>query len=133
MKNKIKDDRILAIKSKNNIEKTILTTLLGELDRKSKSPSNGDVISTIKKIMDSNLEINSEISIQENKILSKYMPKVLTNTEIDLIIENQIKENNFTNIKDMGKIMKFFTENHTGEYNGKIVSNLVKNRLLNEK
>ena len=42
------------------------------------------------------------------------------------IIVSHITENNYSGIKDMGKVMNFLSSNYTGLYDGKEISNIVK-------
>jgi uncharacterized protein YqeY len=40
-----------------------------------------------------------------------------------------IKENNFSTIKDMGKVIKTFNEKYAGQADGKTLSDIVKSNL----
>jgi uncharacterized protein YqeY len=129
MKNQIKKDRLIAMKEKDNLKKNLLSTLLGELDRSFKEPTNEQVIKTIKKLIDSNIEINSEDSLKENDILKKYMPEKLSTEELISEIDILINDNKYSS-KDMSKIMSYFSNNYSGQYDGKILIELVKSKLI---
>jgi len=129
MKNKIKKERLIAMKNKENIKKNVLGVLLGELDRVDKDPTKEQIIKTIKKIIDANIEVGSEITLKENEILQKYMPQLLSNSELEIIINTQISYNEYKGIKDMGKIMGFLSSNYIGQYDGKKASEIIRIKL----
>ena len=129
MKNKIKKDRMNAMKNKEEVKKTILGVLLGELDQIGKDVSDEEVLKTIKKLIKSNMEVGSENTLKENDILEKYMPTILKKEELENIVDQQIYENGYSKMKDMGKIMSYLSTNYTSRYDGKRASEIVKNRL----
>jgi len=107
MKNKIIHYRNTHIESR-----VLLGTVLGELDRISKTPTNEQVIAVIKKMIESNILSGQ---LDENEMLSQFLPKQLT----DIEILNLFELNKFNNIAEC---MKFFKENYAGLYNGKELS-----------
>ena len=115
--------KITAHRALHKESRIILGVLLGEISRdpdlnKSgdpKNPSDADCIRIIKKMIDNNKEVNTPETIQENALLSIFLPKQLDILEIT----NIIKSNDFSSIKDC---MEFFKANHAGLYNGKDVS-----------
>ena len=86
---KIKKDRILALKAKENEKKLSLSTLIGELDRKDKDPSDELVIKTIKSTIEANEQTGN---LAENDILSVYLPEMFSDEELNEIISNHITE-----------------------------------------
>ncbi|MCK9477720.1 MAG: GatB/YqeY domain-containing protein [Candidatus Muirbacterium halophilum] len=122
---KIKKDRILALKAKENEKKLSLSTLIGELDRKDKDPSDELVIKTIKSTIEANEQTGN---LAENDILSVYLPEMFSDEELNEIISNHITENNYSGMKDMGKVMGFLKQ-YTGQYDGKKASEIVRNKL----
>ena len=99
--------------------RTLLGTVLGELDRISKNPTNDDCIKVIKKMIESNKLVNTTESLYENKLLEQFIPQQLTEEQI----KNIIKRERFANIKDC---MGFFKELYAGLYDGKVVSKIYK-------
>ena len=97
----------------------LLGTVLGELDRISKNPTNDDCIKVIKKMIESNKLVNTTESLYENKLLEQFIPQQLTEEQI----ENIIKRERFASIKDC---MGFFKELYAGLYDGKMVSKVYK-------
>jgi uncharacterized protein YqeY len=63
-------------------------------------------------------------------IFIQYLPKQLTDNELESIILNLIKEVDAKSIKDMGKIMKPAQDKIGGAADGKRISQMVK-KLLN--
>ena len=68
MLEKIRTDRKNAMIEKNKVKRTILTTLLGELDLMAKKPemigkelTEGDVIKKVKSLIQSNIECNTYV------------------------------------------------------------------------
>lgn len=124
---KIINDRNLSFRDLER--KTILNTIIGECSRITKTPTDSQVLTVIKKMYDGNVEINSELSISENNILMEYMPKPLTIDELTHIIKNVINSNGYVSKKDMSKVMSYLSENYKGQYDGKesikIISNIL--------
>lgn len=67
---------------------------------------------------------------QEIAIIENYLPKVLSEEEIIKIVDETIREVQAESIRDLGKVMKAVMEKFKGQrVDGKMVNNLVKNRL----
>ena len=71
-------------------------------------------------------DLNKEI-----EILSKYLPEQLTEEEIAKLVEEAITESGATNPRDMGKVMQILRPKTAGKADGKIVSEIVKQKLAN--
>ena len=67
----------------------------------------------------------------EINIISNYLPRQLSNQEIDEIINDTIKSSNVNSIKEMGKVIKIIREQYDGMMDFGYVSKIVKERLLN--
>ncbi len=67
----------------------------------------------------------------EIKIISNFLPRQLSNQEIDEIINNTIKSSNVKSIKEMGKVIKIVKEEYDGMMDFGYVSKVIKERLLN--
>lgn len=61
--------------------------------------------------------------------LSGYMPPELSPEELEAAIEKVIAELGASSIKDMGKVMQAITAAHKGQFDGKVLSGLVRSRL----
>ena len=66
---------------------------------------------------------------EEIDILNEYMPKQLTEEEINEIIENGIIETNATTPKDLGKVMRVITPLLKNKCDMKQVTNKIRERL----
>ncbi len=62
-------------------------------------------------------------------IISKYLPKQMSEEEITAIIQQLIQQENITDIKSMGKLMGLASKQLAGKADNKIISEIVK-RLL---
>ena len=67
----------------------------------------------------------------EIKIISNFLPKQLSNQEIDEIVNNTIKSFNFNSVKDMGQAIKIIKEQYDGMMDFGYVSKIIKEKLLN--
>lgn len=67
--------------------------------------------------------------IFEINVIEKYLPKQLSEDEIEIEVKLTISENNATNIKEMGKIIGIVSKKLVGKADGKIISNIVKKLL----
>lgn len=124
----IKTDRIQALKNKEKVKLNLLSCLISDATKMNKNPSSEVVIATIKKFIKGAEEVmkyaieNSDTHIQasvELDILSEYLPKQLDKSEI----KRYIIQNGFKNI---GETQKWFKENYSGRFDGKIVSEIFK-------
>lgn len=135
LQKQINSDLVSAMKNKETTTLNVLRVLKGEIQRAEQSPSgkielsDGDVIKLIKKSIDSINETGGNQA--EVAVLEKYMPKQMTEIEINLVVIPLILNNNYNSPKDMGKIMGYFNQNYAGQYDGKLLSEVVKNLLTN--
>lgn len=119
------------MKEKNSVAKSILTTLLGDLETKAKN-SGSDitdpaVVQTCKKFISNNTAtMNEAISAEqrsvlqtENEILNSYLPQQLTESEVRAIIV----ELNATNI---GQVMKHLNTNYNGKVDNRLAQQIAK-------
>ena len=72
-----------------------------------------------------------EQTTKEIEILSKYMPEQLSNEEIEKLVDELIQSTGATSMKDMGKVMGALKEKTQGRADGKLVSDIVKQKLSN--
>lgn len=114
LKNQISSDYLVAFKSKDQISKSILSVIKGEIQTQEKNLSisdlsDEDVIKILNKTVKSLNETISKSGDLESKlqleVVSKYLPKQMSESEISEIISGMISEN--SDIK-IGDIMKKF-------------------------
>ncbi len=68
---------------------------------------------------------------REIEILSKYLPEQLSNEQIEKLVDEAIAQTQATSARDMGKVMQNLRPKTNGKADGKIVSEIVKEKLLN--
>ncbi|SES66721.1 GatB/YqeY domain-containing protein [Anaerobranca gottschalkii] len=68
---------------------------------------------------------------KEVEIISTYLPKQLTKEEIQSIIDEAIRETQVSSVKEMGKLMAYIMPKVKGKADGKLVNQLVKEKLSN--
>lgn len=66
---------------------------------------------------------------REVEILNSFLPQPLSKEEILAIIDEVVAETKATSLKDMGKVMKSVMPRLGGRADGKVVNQLVKERL----
>ncbi len=67
----------------------------------------------------------------EIKIISNFLPKQLSDEEINFIIDNIIKSYGASSMKDMGIIIKLIKDQYKGKMDFRIVSQVIKSKLTN--
>ena len=65
----------------------------------------------------------------ELAVIETYLPKGLTDDEVDALVTAAIAEAGATSAKDMGKVMKIVLQNAGGRADGKVVQGLVREKL----
>lgn len=70
-------------------------------------------------------------TLREIEILSEYLPEQLTEEGISKIVSAAVKETGALSMKDMGKVMKFVSPKIKGRADGKLVSTIVRQHLIN--
>ena len=124
----IKQDRITAMKQKDEITKNILTVLVGDIENISLRGiqiTDEQVISLIKKYLLSNEEMrkargDTTVLLGEKTVLEKYLPQQMTEQEI----LEAVKASGATNV---GGVMAYMKANYAGKYDGKLASEIAKN------
>lgn len=100
---RIKKDMVNAMKNKETDKVSFLRFLMGEFTRGYKKNIDDDEsISILKKTLANSQEMNNEFEVS---ILEGYLPTMFSDEEIKTIVETIIKDNSFTSMKDMGKVM----------------------------
>ena len=63
-------------------------------------------------------------------ILQSFLPEQLSEEDVRALVDAVVTELGATSMKDMGGVMKILTEKTRGQADGKLVSELVKARLM---
>lgn len=139
---KIKADRIQAMKDKDTLKRDLLGVLVGEASKDDKNPDDTKVIAVIRKFIKNAQELQvkaagaSESTVYINKayqeitILESYIPKQLSAEAIKKAIEYMITLGEVEKSpKAMGLVMKALGEKYPGQIDGKIASAIVREAL----
>ena len=133
-----------SMKSKDELDTKVLRVLLAKLKEtqinRGKNLTENDCISVIKTLVKQRKEAAeiykkanrmdlSEKENSENKILSRYLPKMLTVNEIRKIVEKIIKENNIKSISQIGMAMPLIMKTGGGGIDGKIANQILRDIL----
>lgn len=145
MIDKINSDIVLAMKSKDTLKLATLRMLKGAIDlerinKKLDKVSDEDIVSIISKQIKTRKESITEFekgnrqdlvdkTNEEINILSVYMPKMMSEDEISVYVDNAISEVNATSIKDMGSVMKILSNKLKGKADMSLVSTIIKGKL----
>jgi len=141
---KMKQDLVTSMKEKDKDKTTVLRMVKGAMQLEhinNKKEENEELlIDTVsKQIKMRNDSINEfkkgnrqdliDQTQKEIEILKEYLPKQLSEKEIDSIIDGLFKKINPTNPKDMGLIMREATPLLKGKADMKLVSDKIKERI----
>lgn len=134
----IKVNQLIARKARAP-EASLLTTLLGEASMVGKNDggretTDMEVIAVVRKFLkglDAILEVDAENSsaLMEIEILKAYLPQQMDKGEIALRITEHCVQNSYSEMRDMGKVMKFLNETYPAQFDGKMASGLVRTFL----
>ena len=116
----------------NPVIYSLLGVLLGEIDRlpipRSQEPSEDQIYAIVKKLHESAKEMReyTPAADQEFEYLKDYIKVQLGRSEIEIIIAELLLQ--VPNV-NLGVVMKHFKENYSGQYDGKLVSQIAKEIL----
>lgn len=139
--NKIMDDYKTSMKNKDTIRKNTIIMVRAaikqiEVDER-KEVTEDEIIAIItKQVKEKRFAIEEfkkgsredlvQLTEAEIDILLEYLPKQLTEEEVEQIVIETIKEINATSMKDIGLIMKAVMPKVIGRTDGNIVNKVVK-------
>jgi uncharacterized protein YqeY len=145
LKEKLKEDLKVAMKTGNALKKDLIKVVLGEIALEEGRGKAGfflndeGVMSILKKFKNNQEVIKEEYeklqkevpadTLKEIEILSSYLPQQMSKEEIEVEVSTIISEVGATSMKEMGKVMGAFNAKHAGKADNKIVSETVKNKL----
>ena len=147
MQTKITNAFKQAMLNKDENSKRVISTLRAEIKNKeielrtSNKEMNDDVIlSLVQKLIKQTKDAiemfktgGREDLVEKNEkeiiILTQFLPKQLTTDEIDSILIQEIKDNNISSMKEMGKLMGVLKSKYSGQMDFGYVSKKVKELL----
>ena len=139
----IKADQLKARKNRHTVTIALLTTfysdaaMIGKNDG-ARATTDDEVIALAKKFIKNATEVKDNLDESDMRyinagfeinVLSQYLPTQMSDDELKAIVYNIIMNMKSPTMKDMGIVMKTIKENHSGTYDGKIASKLVKEAL----
>lgn len=144
----ISHDLTQAMKERTEPKLSTLRILKGELQKlqadkgRSAEVTDDDVYAVIRKLIKQRKEAaeqyaaggakeRAEAELAEINILEPYLPKQLSDEDIDAIISQAAQELNVSSTKDMGKLMKAVMSKAKGQADGSRVKDRV-NAFLNK-
>lgn len=127
----INQDFMIAYKAKEIQKKDFLGVLKTEVTKETKIPEDTYIVSKIKSMIKNAAATNS-LTKDELTILNKYLPAQMDEETLRQIINEQVINNGYSDMKDMGKIMGYLKNNYDGQYDGGLVSKLIKETLSNK-
>jgi len=138
--NTIKSDMYDAMKAKEKVKSNALRTALSKIKDKQiekREPLNNDeiikVLRAIVKQRDESIKLYNDagrVDLVDNEKLEKkyletYLPKMLSNEEVAIIVETVIKDLNVDSINDIGKIMPLVMKRGKGLVDGNSARQIV--------
>jgi uncharacterized protein YqeY len=150
MENKIQKDIMSAMKEKDEVRLSALRAIKTAIMRtKTAADFKGDreaplsdaevikIMQKLVKTMNDSITIymavdRDDLALKERNELSvieEYLPKPLSELEIETLVKEAITETGATSIKDMGKVIGVVTQKAEGRADGKTISGIVKKLL----
>ena len=138
---RFKEELIMAMKEKDKVKLNTLRSVKGAMQLEiinNKKEENDELLldcinkqiklrnDSIKEFKNANRDDLVESYQKEIAILKEYMPKMLTDEEIESILNKAIEETSASSIKDLGLVMKKITPIVKNRCDMKNVTNLVK-------
>jgi hypothetical protein len=149
LRNKFKNELLDAMKSKDSIRVSTLRLILAAIkdrDLESRRKGEGDLISdsSILEILSKMVKQRNETAqvykkagrkeladseYEEIEVINAFMPKMLTKSELEKVIEESINAIDAKTLRDLGKVISKIKEDYTGRCDFADVSQMVRERL----
>jgi uncharacterized protein YqeY len=150
MEEKIQKDIMSAMKEKDEVRLTALRAVKTAIMQTKTSPNfkgnrdanlpDADVLKIMQKLAKEREESyniyvtagRNDLADKEYKemlIIKEYLPKPLTEEELNTIVKETIEEMGASTMKDMGRVMGMVSQKTNGRADGKVVSMIVKKLL----
>jgi len=146
LEQQIQEDIKAAMKAKDAVAMAAVRAVKNEIllfktaEGGSKDVTDGDVMKMIQKLikqrketaqiyLDNGRQELADNELAEANVMERYLPKQLSNEELEARIKEIIAETGATSIKDMGKVMGIATKRLAGVADGRAISTAVKTLL----
>ena len=144
---KIQSGLVQAMKDKDSFRvsalKSIKQAIMESKTAKSgaiKDPTDSDIIKMIQKLTkqreesisiykENNRADLADAEEKELAVLKEFLPKMLSESEIEDIVSKVISDLGASSMKDMGKVMGYINKSYAGQVDGSVVSKIVKSKL----
>ena len=144
LKDRLDKDFKSALKSRDTVRKNVVQLVRAAILQKEKDEQidaldEADILKIIEKAIKERKELIDSLDGQrqdviaqkeeEIEILEDYLPKQLTDEELDKLVQEVIAKEDATSMKDMGKVMGILTKKTAGRADGARISEVVKSYL----
>lgn len=147
MENKLQKDLVQAMKDKDAIKletireiKTAITYFKAAPNYKGEC-TDADVLGIIQKVYKQHIETRdaaiqngrSEMMYKEESIievLEEYLPKLLPDAEVDVLITNFINENSLKGMQNMKVVMNYLKETIPNQYDNQFAVRCIREKLI---
>lgn len=141
----IQKDMVEAMKAKDQVRLDVIRSiksaiLLGKTAEGAGELTDGDILKMIQKLIKQHQDTAEQFMAAgrpeqadkekgEISILEKYLPKQLSEADVEAKLKEIIAQVGAAGIKDMGKVMGVATKSMAGQADGKLISALVRKLL----
>lgn len=149
IKQQIIEDIKTAMKSGNGFELGVLRMIIAAINNKEieKRGKGGESVLIDEEVMDvvvkeakkrkesidvykqGNREDLAQKELEELEIIQTYLPKQLSEQELEKIIDEAIKTTGASTVKDLGKVMGLVSKETKGKADSRMISEIVKKKL----
>ena len=145
LETKLQKDLVSAMKEKNEYAISAIRSIKTAIQNEKTNGSyheltDNDVIGLVQKLSKQRQESAdiyneagrvelAEKEVKEKEVLDAYLPKMLSENELSVIIDKIVTENEFSTMKNMGAVMKILKETYPNQYDGKLASTLIRTKL----
>ncbi len=138
LKERISREYVEAFKARNTIKKNLLGVIKAEITTQEKNSnvtdlSDDNVLKIIKKVSKNISETLSQADNAESReelaIVEEFLPKQMSEVEVEAEVAKVIAETGASSPADMGKVMGGFNAKFAGKADNKTVSIIVKKLL----
>ncbi|MEC7084798.1 MAG: GatB/YqeY domain-containing protein [Bacteroidota bacterium] len=138
LKGAMREKNTVALESLRAIKSAIL--LLQTQSGAKETPDESEIIKLLQKLVKQRKESASifrdqgrddlaELEEAQTEVISQFLPKQLSSSAVEKIIDEVIEKVGATKMKDMGKVMGMANKQLAGQADGKLIAEIVKKRL----
>jgi uncharacterized protein len=140
IKAQLTEDMKTAMRAKDKVRLSIIRMIKNEIDKREidtrKELTDAEALEAVtsyKKIVTQQLEYATDGKLQDKidefknelDVVNEYLPKQLSEQEVEQVVQSLITRHNFSGVKDKGALMKVLMPEVKGKADGKLVSEVV--------